>query len=73
MNHIAHEYISEESELGNDEIRKKMVKLSQKDVIEQIIFDPHLGIVKREIHYGIIDYLTVRIIMIFIMFYRLTL
>jgi hypothetical protein len=27
-------------------------------VIEQIVFDPQHGIVKREIHFGIIDYLT---------------
>ena len=32
--------------------------ISEKDKIEQIIWDPELGIVKREIHIGIIDYYT---------------
>ena len=35
-----------------------MANLAQREVIEQIIFDPQHGIVKREIHFGIIDYLT---------------
>lgn len=35
-----------------------MANLAQREVIEQIIFDPLHGIVKREIHFGIIDYLT---------------
>jgi hypothetical protein len=29
-----------------------------REKIEQIIFDPQLGMVKREIHFGIIDYIT---------------
>ncbi len=41
-----------------DNIREQMIKLAPRDVIEQIIFDPQHGIVKREIHFGIIDYLT---------------
>lgn len=41
-----------------DSIRHQMHKLAPRDVIEQIIFDPKHGIVKREIHFGIIDYLT---------------
>ena len=41
-----------------DDIRYQMNKLAPRDVIEQIIFDPQHGIVKREIHFGIIDYLT---------------
>ena len=35
-----------------------MGNLAPRDVIEQIIFDPQHGIVKREVHFGIIDYLT---------------
>jgi hypothetical protein len=42
----------------SDTIRQQMGNLAQRDVIEQIIFDPQHGIVKREIHFGIIDYLT---------------
>ena len=30
----------------------------QREKIEQLIFDPQLGVVKREIHFGIIDYIT---------------
>lgn len=41
-----------------DDVRYQMNKLAPRDVIEQIIFDPHHGIVKREIHFGIIDYMT---------------
>ena len=36
-----------------------VLNIARRDVIEQVVFDPQLGIVKREIHYGIIDYLTV--------------
>ena len=61
MNHIVNEYMSHDSEYQNDDIRKNLMKLSKRDVIEQVIFDPQLGIVKREIHYGIIDYLTVSV------------
>jgi hypothetical protein len=32
--------------------------ISDTDVIEQVIFDPQLGMIKREIHFGIIDYIT---------------
>ncbi len=41
-----------------DDIRSQINNLAPRDYIEQIIFDPHHGIVKREIHFGIIDYLT---------------
>lgn len=42
-----------------DEIKMGVLNIAKRDVIEQVVFDPVLGIVKREIHYGIIDYLTV--------------
>ncbi len=42
----------------SDTIRQQMANLTPRDVIEQIIFDPQHGIVKREVHFGIIDYLT---------------
>ncbi len=42
----------------SDNIRNQMANLAQREIIEQIIFDPQHGIVKREIHFGIIDYLT---------------
>lgn len=32
--------------------------IGETDVIEQVIFDPQLGMIKREIHFGIIDYIT---------------
>jgi len=35
-----------------------VLKFAPREVIEQVIFDPQHGIVKREIHFGIIDYLT---------------
>ena len=41
-----------------DNLRLQMNNMAPRDVIEQIIFDPQHGIVKREIHFGIIDYLT---------------
>ena len=43
------------------EISRKLQNVQHGDFIEQIIFDPQLGIVKREIHYGIIDCLTVSV------------
>jgi len=42
-----------------DQIRQEVLNLAPREVIEQVIFDPQHGIVKREIHFGIIDYLTV--------------
>jgi len=42
-----------------DHLRQQMLNLAPREVIEQVIFDPQHGIVKREIHFGIIDYLTV--------------
>jgi hypothetical protein len=42
-----------------DEVNKQLHKVSSRDVIEQLVFDPHHGVVKREIHFGIIDYVTV--------------
>ena len=36
----------------------KTPDLGDSDKIEQIIFDPQLGMIKREIHFGIIDYFT---------------
>ena len=32
--------------------------LGHREPIEQIIFDPQLGMIKREIHFAIIDYIT---------------
>jgi len=31
-------------------------KIQEREKIEQILFEPQLGIVKREVHFGIIDY-----------------
>eukprot|EP00347_Sterkiella_histriomuscorum_P012367 403368858 len=62
LNHIVSEHMTQDAEMQDDIIRKKLLKLSKRDVIEQVIFDPQLGIVKREIHYGIIDYLTVSLL-----------
>ena len=42
----------------SDNLRQQMGSLAPREVIEQIVFDPQHGIVKREIHFGIIDYLT---------------
>lgn len=42
-----------------DQLRQQVLNLAPREVIEQVIFDPQHGIVKREIHFGIIDYLTV--------------
>ena len=44
----------EESDLADEPWKN----ISETDVIEQIIFDPQLGMIKREIHFGIIDYIT---------------
>ena len=49
------EIIEEEESDMADEPWKN---ISETDVIEQIIFDPQLGMIKREIHFGIIDYIT---------------
>lgn len=40
-------------------MNQEILNLTQREVIEQVIFDPQHGIVKREVHFGIIDYLTV--------------
>ena len=58
MNHYVNECINQDID-ESDRLKRSIMKLSRRDVIEQLIFDPQLGIVKREIHYGIIDYLTV--------------
>ncbi|CDW74551.1 phosphatidylinositol-4-phosphate 5-kinase [Stylonychia lemnae] len=58
MNHFVSECINNDLEEEEDQIKNSILKFSKRDVIEQFIFDPQLGIVKREIHYGIIDYLT---------------
>ena len=47
-------------------IRDQVLKFAPREVIEQVIFDPVHGIVKREIHFGIIDYLTVRSLLLLI-------
>jgi hypothetical protein len=44
---------------NTDSLRHGVLNLAPREVIEQIVFDPQHGIVKREIHFGIIDYLTV--------------
>ena len=36
--------------------------MTQGEIIEQVVFDPKLGLVKREIHFAIIDYATVSIL-----------
>lgn len=46
----------------NDSLRQQVLNLAPREVIEQVIFDPQHGIVKREIHFGLIDYLTVSVI-----------
>lgn len=49
----------EESDEDKDESMDEPWKnISDTDVIEQVIFDPQLGMIKREIHFGIIDYIT---------------
>lgn len=49
----------EESDEDRSEIMDNPWKnISDTDVIEQVIFDPKLGMIKREIHFGIIDYIT---------------
>ena len=50
---------NEKSGSHADQIREQFLKLTKREVIEQVVFDPQHGIVKREIHFGIIDYLTV--------------
>ena len=45
----------------DDHIRQQVLNLQQRDSVQQIVLDPHLGMLKREIHFGITDYLTVRL------------
>jgi len=72
MNHYVNECINQDID-ESDRLKRSIMKLSRRDVIEQLIFDPQLGIVKREIHYGIIDYLTViNIIYLLNNYFRLT-
>ena len=59
VNHLVREMPNQEA-LAHDDIRQSVMALTPRDTIEQVVFDPNLGIVKREIHFGIIDYLTVR-------------
>lgn len=52
--------ITEEStSFSAQKLRQQMLNLAPREAIEQVIFDPQYGIVKREVHFGIIDYLTV--------------
>lgn len=59
-NHIIE--LSDCMEESDEDISQSMdnpwKNISDKDVIEQVIFDPKLGMIKREIHFGIIDYIT---------------
>lgn len=52
------EVTDEDDESQNSSIDVPWQNISNTDVIEQIIFDPKLGMIKREIHFGIIDYIT---------------
>ena len=56
-NHII-EINIEESEDEDENPQEPWIDITDNDVIEQVIFDPQLGMVKREIHFGIIDYCT---------------
>lgn len=58
QNHIIElpEALEEDEDFDQEE--KILRTLGHKDVIEQFIFDPQLGMIKREIHFGIIDYIT---------------
>ena len=57
-NHIIE--VSDCMEESNEEesIDEPWRNISDTDVLEQVIFDPQLGMIKREIHFGIIDYFT---------------
>ena len=55
-NHIVKIFANQDSSLAHDEIRQMVLNLAPRDHIEQVVFDPNLGIMKREIYFGIIDY-----------------
>ena len=49
----------EESDEDKDQsVDEPWKNIVDTDVLEQIIFDPQLGMIKREIHFGIIDFIT---------------
>ncbi|CAI2376364.1 unnamed protein product [Moneuplotes crassus] len=50
--------LEDSEEEREDSLNTPWKKISDTEVIEQVIFDPQLGMVKREIHFGIIDYIT---------------
>lgn len=45
--------------VDDDMIVASIEQMTKREVIQQIMFDPHFGMVKREIYFGIIDYVTV--------------
>lgn len=57
-NHIIEvsDWMEESNEEESDD--EPWRNISDRDVLEQVIFDPQLGMIKREIHFGIIDYFT---------------
>lgn len=59
-NHIIElsDCMEESNEDRDSSIDEPWKNISDTDVIEQVIFDPQLGMIKREIHFGIIDYIT---------------
>ena len=60
QNHIVElpEALEEEDEEIGEPEDEMFRTLGHKEIIEQFIFDPQLGMIKREIHFGIIDYIT---------------
>lgn len=58
QNHIIELPSALEDDEDQDKEDEIFRTLGHKDVIEQFIFDPQLGMIKREIHFGIIDYIT---------------
>lgn len=64
LNHSTSNFVERNSAAGStitpeQRMNQEILNLTQREVIEQVIFDPQHGIVKREVHFGIIDYLTV--------------
>ena len=58
-NHVVRDFPNAESNVAEDEIAQMVLNMTPRECIEQIVFDPKFGIVKREIHFGIIDFVMV--------------
>lgn len=61
QNHFVGETQLRRPNITDDPIMTQMKNINPREFIEQLIIDPKQGVIKREIHFAIIDYMSVSI------------